>query len=318
MSADPMIVLEGVGKVHEGGLRAVHDVSLSVARGEVLVLVGASGSGKTTLLRMINRLVEPSVGRVRVAGRDVTAVPGPELRRRIGYVIQGNGLFPHRTVAENIATVPELLGWAPARVRARVDTLLATFGMEPGRFRDRRPAQLSGGEAQRVGVARALAAEPPVLLMDEPFGALDPVIRDRAQADLARVQAETGTTVVLVTHDMEEALRLAGRIGVMAAGRLQQLATPAALLTAPATAGVAELLGPGDRALRLLSLGRVEGLVEPGPAEGPAVAASLSLRAALSECLWSSRTALPVVAGDGRRLGRVTRAAIERAGAGPG
>lgn len=313
-----MIVLEGVGKVHDGGLRAVHDVSLSVARGEVVALVGASGSGKTTLLRMINRLVEPTAGRILVAGRDVATMPGPELRRGIGYVIQGNGLFPHRTVAENIATVPDLLGWAPARVRARVDALLDTFGLEPGRFRDRRPAQLSGGEAQRVGVARALAAEPPVLLMDEPFGALDPLIRDRAQSDLERVQRETGTTVVLVTHDMEEALRLAGRIGVMAAGRLEQLATPATLLTAPANRQVADLLGSGDRALRLLSLAPVGGLVEPGSADGAAVAASLSLRAALSECLWSGRTALPVVAEDGRILGRVTRAAIERAGADPG
>ena len=313
-----MIVLQGVGKVHDGGQRAVHDVSLSVARGEVVALVGASGSGKTTLLRMINRLVEPTTGRVLVAGRDVASMPGPDLRRGIGYAIQGNGLFPHRTVAENIATVPELLGWAPARVRARVDALLHAFGLEPGRFRDRRPAELSGGEAQRVGVARALAAEPPVLLMDEPFGALDPVIRERAQADLARVQRETGTTVVLVTHDMEEALRLATRIGVMAAGRLEQLATPARLLAAPATRQVADLLGAGDRALRLLSLVRVETLVEPGPAEGAPVAAGLSLRGALSECLWSGRSALPVAAADGRILGRVTRAAIEQAGADPG
>ena len=209
-----------------GARTVVDDVSLRVEAGAILTVVGTSGSGKTTLLRMINRLVEPSAGTVRIAGRDVRSVPPHLLRRGIGYAIQGHGLFPHRTVAENIGVVPRLLGWDRRRIAARVDELLGLFRLDPALYRDRLPAALSGGEQQRIGVARALAAEPPILLMDEPFGALDPIIRGRAREDLLAIQRRFGTTIVLVTHDMDEALRLGDRVAVMDAGRLVQEAAP--------------------------------------------------------------------------------------------
>ena len=310
-----MIELENLGRRY-GDRMAVEGVSLTVAKGEIAVIVGTSGSGKTTLLRMINRLVEPSTGLVRINGEPNTALPAQELRRGIGYAIQGNGLFPHRTVAENIATVPRLLGWDRARIRARVDALLDLFDLDPALYRDRMPQALSGGQQQRVGVARALAADPPILLMDEPFGALDPILRARAQADLRALQRRLGTTIVLVTHDMEEALMLGDRIAVMAEGRLQQYARPTELLTAPANAFVRDLLGSGDPALRLLGVQDLAALVEPGPAEGPAMAVDASMRAALAECLWSRRSALPV-SRDGVVIGRVTRAALEAAGGRP-
>ena len=299
-----------------GGRTVVAEVSLRVEAGAVLTIVGTSGSGKTTLLRMINRLVEPSAGTVRIAGHDVRGVAPHLLRRGIGYAIQGHGLFPHRTVAENIGTVPRLLGWDRRRIAARVDELLGLFRLDPARYRDRLPAALSGGEQQRIGVARALAAEPPILLMDEPFGALDPIIRARAQADLLAIQKRFGTTVVLVTHDMDEALRLGDRIAVMDAGRLVQEASPAALISAPATPFVRALLGGGDRAFQLMALRVVDDLVEPGSAPGEPIPAGTSVRAALAESLWSCRAALPVTR-DGVILGRVTRAALEMQGAAP-
>lgn len=299
-----------------GTRTVVADVTLRVAAGAILTIVGTSGSGKTTLLRMINRLVEPSAGTVRVAGRDVRSVPPHVLRRGIGYAIQGHGLFPHRTVAENIGTVPRLLGWDRRRIAARVDELLGLFNLDPALYRHRLPGALSGGEQQRIGVARALAAEPPILLMDEPFGALDPIIRGRAQDDLLAIQQRYGTTVVLVTHDMAEALRLGDRIAVMDQGRLVQEASPAALIAAPATAFVRALLGDGDRAFQLMALRAVDDLVEPGAAPGAPIPAGTSVRAALAESLWSRRDALPV-SRDGVVLGRVTRAALEAQGAGP-
>jgi osmoprotectant transport system ATP-binding protein len=311
-----MIDLVHVSRVF-GDRTVVDDVSLRVAAGAVLAVVGTSGSGKTTLLRMINRLVEPSAGTIRVAGQDVRTVPAHALRRGIGYAIQGHGLFPHRTVAENIATVPQLLGWDRRRIAARVDELLALFRLDPARYRDRLPAALSGGEQQRVGVARALAAGPPILLMDEPFGALDPIIRGRAQDDLKAIQTRYGTTIVLVTHDMDEALRLADRVAVMDRGRLVQEADPATLIGAPATAFVGALLGRGDRAFRLMALRIVDDLVEPGAAPGAPIPAGTSVRDALAESLWSERPALPV-ARDGVILGRVTRAALEAQGAASG
>ncbi|SDN54121.1 osmoprotectant transport system ATP-binding protein [Methylobacterium phyllostachyos] len=310
-----MIALTGVSRVF-GARAVVSNVSLKVEAGTILTIVGTSGSGKTTLLRMINRLVEPSAGTVRIAGRDIRDVPPHILRRGIGYAIQGHGLFPHRTVAENIAVVPRLLGWDRRRIAARVDALLALFHLDPGAYRDRFPAALSGGEQQRIGVARALAAEPPVLLMDEPFGALDPIIRGQAQADLLAIQRRTGTTVVLVTHDMDEALHLGDRIAVMDRGRLVQEAAPAALIGAPATDFVRALLGRGDRAFQLMALSVVDDLVEPGPAPGEPIPAGTSVRAALAESLWSQRPALPV-SRDGVLLGRVTRTALEAQGARP-
>ncbi len=315
MMTDPMIELAGISRVF-GTRTVVSDVSLRVAAGAILTVVGTSGSGKTTLLRMINRLVEPSAGTVRVGGRDIRTVPPHVLRRGIGYAIQGYGLFPHRTVAENIAVVPRLLGWDRRRIADRVDALLGLFNLDPAAYRDRLPAALSGGEQQRIGVARALAAEPPILLMDEPFGALDPIIRGQARADLRAIQRRTGTTIVLVTHDMDEALHLGDRIAVMDRGHLVQEADPAALIGMPATDFVRALLGGGDRAFQLMALRDVDDLIEPGPAPGAPIPAGTSVRAALAESLWSQRPALPV-SRDGVLLGRVTRAALEAQGARP-
>ena len=291
-----MIEIRNLTRLYDG-VAAVDDVSLTVETGQLAVLVGTSGSGKTTLLRMINRLVQPSSGQVLIDGVDTATLPAPLLRRRIGYAIQGHGLFPHRTVAQNIATVPRLLGWPRARIAARVDELLALFQLEPATFRDRMPHQLSGGQAQRVGVARALAARPDLLLMDEPFGALDPLIRAKAQDDLRDIQRRLGTTLILVTHDMREAVALGDRIAVMDGGRLLQYDTPERILTDPATPFVRDLIGTTDRALRLLSLTRVADIASPGHADGPAIPADATLRDALAECLWSGRDMLPVQGG---------------------
>ena len=288
-------------------LTVVDHVSFTVEAGEIAVVVGTSGSGKTTLLRMINRLIEPTSGSVRIDGQDTRSVPGFELRRRIGYAIQGHGLFPHRSVGQNIGTVPALLGWDRARIGARVDELLELFQLPPAEFRDRMPNELSGGQQQRVGVARALAAEPNLLLMDEPFGALDPIIRAKAQSDLLAIQKRFGTTIVLVTHDMEEAIHLGGKIAVMDDGKLLQYAPPAEIIARPATPFVAELIGTSERPFRLLSLTRVRDLVEPGPAQGDPISADATLRDAYAEMLWSGREMLPVVDGTGAGIGRVRR-----------
>jgi osmoprotectant transport system ATP-binding protein len=222
---------------------AVDDLTLTVEAGEVVALVGSSGSGKTTTLRMINRLIEPTSGRITIDGRDVARLPAHELRRGIGYVIQQSGLFPHRTVLANVATVPRLLGWDRGRAKARARELLDLVGLDAS-FADRFPAQLSGGQQQRVGVARALAADPPVLLMDEPFGAVDPIVRAQLQREFAKLQRDLGKTVVFVTHDVDEAIVLGDRIAVLeTGGRLAQLATPAELLANPASEFVADFLG---------------------------------------------------------------------------
>jgi len=299
-----MIELRGLTRIYDG-TRVVDDVSLAVGTGEIATLVGTSGSGKTTLLRMVNRLVVPSAGTVLIDGVDTATIPVHQLRRRIGYAIQGDGLFPHRSVAQNIATVPRLLGWPKAKVDARIDELLELFQMEPSRFRDRMPHQLSGGQAQRVGVARALAARPDLLLMDEPFGALDSVIRAKAQADLRDIQQRLGATIILVTHDIEEAVRLGDRLAVMDRGRILQYDRPARILTAPATPFVRELVGTGERVYRLLSLTAVAEVATEGEAQGSPIAAQTTLRDALAECLWSGRDALPVEGG-----GIVTLAAL--------
>jgi osmoprotectant transport system ATP-binding protein len=304
-----MISVENLSKQY-GATTVVDRVSMVIERDSITVIVGTSGSGKSTLLRMINRLVEPTSGRVLIDGNDTAAEPAHLLRRRIGYAIQGHGLFPHRTVAENIATVPHLLGWDEARVRARVDELLRVFELEPREFAGKFPHQLSGGQQQRVGVARALAAEPGVLLMDEPFGALDPIIRAKAQDDLLDIQRRFGTTIVLVTHDMDEAFRLGHRVAVMSHGRVLQYDRPAVLLTRPADPFVSRMTGIADRAMKLLSLATAGEAAVPGTAAGPAIAASASLRDALSELVWRGAESAPVINADGVACGCVTVAAI--------
>ena len=310
-----MIEIDAVTKVY-GEARAVDNVSLTVERGELAAIVGTSGSGKTTLMRMINRLVEPTSGTIRIDGRDNRDLPAYELRRGIGYAIQGHGLFPHRSVAENIATVPKLLGWDRKKRDERVDELLTLFNLEPELYRDRMPQELSGGQKQRIGVARALAAEPALLLMDEPFGALDPIIRAKAQEDLLKIQRQFSTTVVLVTHDMDEAILLGHRIGVMHEGKLLQYAPPAEIIAHPASDFVNELLGTGDKAFRMLSLTAASKMVEEGPAEGPPIADTASLRDALAQILWSGRDAVPVER-DGVIIGRITRDRLLQRAEGP-
>jgi osmoprotectant transport system ATP-binding protein len=236
---------------------AVDRLSLSVPAGEICVLVGPSGCGKTTTMKMINRLVEPTSGRVTIDGRDVTSLPAVELRRQIGYVIQQVGLFPHLTVADNVAVVPNLLRWRPQRVRERVEELLDLVGLDPAVYGTRYPAALSGGERQRIGVARALAADPPVMLMDEPFGAVDPIRRERLQNEFLRLQAMVRKTVVFVTHDVDEAIKMADRIAILQRGGiLAQYDTPDAILAHPASEFVERFVG-ADRGLKRLSLGRV-------------------------------------------------------------
>jgi osmoprotectant transport system ATP-binding protein len=304
-----MITIENLSKQY-GATTVVDAVSMQIERNSITVIVGTSGSGKSTLLRMINRLVEPGGGRVLIEGHDTRSEPAHLLRRRIGYAIQGHGLFPHRTVAENIATVPKLLGWEPARVRARVEELLQVFQLEPGKYAQAFPHELSGGQQQRVGVARALAAEPAVLLMDEPFGALDPIIRAKAQEDLLAIQRRFGTTVVLVTHDMDEAFHLGDRVAVMSQGRLLQYDRPAVLLTNPADPFVSRMTGLADRAMRLLSLTTAGAVATPGEATGPRVLASASLRDALSQILWSGAQAAQVIDAAGVNCGKLTVAEI--------
>jgi osmoprotectant transport system ATP-binding protein len=304
-----MIAVENLTKRY-GDATVVDDVSLTVERNSITAIVGTSGSGKSTLLRMINRLVEPTSGRVLLDGRDTREEPAYLLRRRIGYVIQGNGLFPHRTVAENIATVPRLLGWEKRRIEARVRELLEVFSLDPATYAGALPHQLSGGQQQRVGVARALAAEPLVLLMDEPFGALDPIIRAKAQDDLLDIQRRFGMTVVLVTHDMDEAFRLGNQVAVMSGGRLLQYDRPAVLLTRPADPFVSRMTGLADRAMRLLSLVTAGEVALPGASDGPAVPPTATLREVLSELLWSGADSARVVGADGTVRGRLTVAAI--------
>ncbi|MBV8145078.1 MAG: ABC transporter ATP-binding protein [Gammaproteobacteria bacterium] len=304
-----MIQIENLTKQY-GSTTVVDRVSLCVERNSIAVIVGTSGSGKSTLLRMINRLVEPTSGRVLLDGADTRSEPAHLLRRRIGYAIQGHGLFPHRTVAENVATVPRLLGWPEDRIRARVSELLGIFQLDPALYAGAFPHQLSGGQQQRVGVARALAAEPGVLLMDEPFGALDPIIRAKAQEDLLAIQRRFGTTVVLVTHDMDEAFRLGHRVAVMSQGRVLQFDRPSVLLTQPADPFVARMTGISDRALRLLALTTAGEAAVPGSSAGPRVSASASLREVLSELLWSGATSATVLGEDGSARGQLDVAAI--------
>jgi len=283
-----VLTLERVSKRYPNGQVAVHDLTLTVGDGETCILVGPSGCGKTTTLRMINRLIEPSGGRILLDGEDVTRIDPVRLRLRMGYVIQQVGLFPHMTVADNIATVPNLLGWDRRRTRARVAELLELVGLDADRYAGRYPHQLSGGQRQRVGVARALGADPPVLLMDEPFGAIDRVTRDRLQNEFLRIQEQMRKVVVFVTHDIDEAVKMGDRIAILREGGvLEQYDTPARILAEPASAFVADFLGP-DRGQKRLSVVRIDPgrLERAGPdGAGAEVPESATLADALSAML---------------------------------
>ncbi|MER5259615.1 MULTISPECIES: betaine/proline/choline family ABC transporter ATP-binding protein [unclassified Streptomyces] len=252
-----MIRFEHVTKRYEDGTTAVDDLSFEVAEGELVTLVGPSGCGKTTTMKMVNRLIEPTEGRIYVEGDDISTIDPVQLRRRIGYVIQQVGLFPHKTVLENTATVPHLLGVKRGKARERAAELLDLVGLDPATYGDRYPEQLSGGQRQRVGVARALAADPPVLLMDEPFGAVDPVVREHLQNEFLRLQQAVRKTVLFVTHDIEEAVRLGDRMAVYGEGRIEQFDTPSTILGAPANDYVADFVG-ADRGLKRLSVTPIE------------------------------------------------------------
>lgn len=304
-----VIRLEGVTKVYPGqGRPAVDELDLEVGAGQVCVLVGPSGCGKTTTLKMINRLIEPSGGRILIDDRDVTQVDPVALRRTIGYVIQEIGLFPHMTVAENVAVVPRLLRWSPPRIRDRTAELLELVGLAPDEFSAKYPRQLSGGQKQRVGVARALAADPPLLLMDEPFGAIDPITRERLQNEFLDIQGKLHKTVVFVTHDINEGLKVGDTIAVMREGRLVQHAGPRDLLACPADEFVADFVG-ADRALKRLHLIRVGEVMEADPG-------ALSLASGCGEAVERLRRAgrswAYVVDDGGRLAGYASDADLER------
>jgi osmoprotectant transport system ATP-binding protein len=300
-----MIRLESVGKRFPNGTVAVHGLTIEVPEGEICVLVGPSGCGKTTTLKMINRLIEPTSGRIFLDGDDVTHSDPVGLRRRMGYVIQQVGLFPHQTISANVGTVPRLLGWDRRRVTARVDELLDLVGLEPATYRGRYPAQLSGGQRQRVGVARALAADPPVLLMDEPFGAIDPVTRVRLQDEFLRLQSEVRKTVVFVTHDIEEAVKMGDRIAILdIGGILMQYDTPAEVLGNPAAPMVADFVG-ADRALKRLKVTPIDTDALEHP---PTVQPTASLADARVVMDRSGTSWVAVVNGDSKLRGHVRAA----------
>jgi osmoprotectant transport system ATP-binding protein len=313
-----MIRLENVSKTFPGATRpAVDRLDLDVPDGTTCVLIGPSGCGKTTTMRIVNRLIEPSSGRIVVEGQDVTRADAVELRRRIGYVIQQVGLFPHMTIAQNVATVPQLLGWPGPRIASRVEEMLSLVGLEPAQFLDRYPRHLSGGQRQRVGVARALAADPPVMLMDEPFGAVDPIVRAGLQAELLGILRRLAKTVIFVTHDIDEAIRMGDLVAIMKDGRLVQCARPEALLSAPKDAFVADFVG-ADRALKRLTL-TTAGEAATAPSAGPGapvVSAATSLRDVLSLLLTCGAEAAAIVGVSGTPVGAVSLATIrERAAA---
>ena len=301
-----MIELQRVSRSFSG-LKVIDEVCLDIAQGEFTVILGSSGSGKSTLLKMMNRRVEHHSGRILFAGQEIRSFAPEDIRRRMGYAIQSVGLFPHWNVEKNIATVPRLLGWPKARIAARVDELMALLHLDPALYRSRFPHQLSGGQQQRVGVARALAANPEVLLMDEPFGALDPVTRAALQREMARIHTTLGNTIVMVSHDIDQALGLASRIVLIDQGRIVQHATPLQMLSAPASGVVRDFFGRSDTGLQLLGLRRVADHVRP-VAPGTVVAGepiqvTLNLREALSAFILQRLDRLPVVNADGQRMG---------------
>ena len=307
-----MIEIEKLSKDFPGSPRpAVDALTLTVPEGEVCVLIGPSGCGKTTTMRMINRMIEPDAGAIRIAGRNVLDSDPVTLRRQIGYVIQQVGLFPHWSIGENIATVPRLLRWDETRIARRVDELLALVGMDAAQFRDRFPRELSGGQRQRVGVARALAADPPVMLMDEPFGAIDPITRARLQDEFLNILRMLKKTIVFVTHDIDEAIRMGSRIAILRDGALVQYAPPERILAAPANPFVEAFVG-GDRALKRLALIRAATAIVfwDGPRPARSVAPDENLRDVLAQMLADGDDAVTVVGGDAQPGGVVTLEAI--------
>ena len=307
-----MIEIDSVTKRY-GERRVVDRLSLTVPAGDFCVLLGSSGCGKSTTLRMINRLIAADSGSIRVAGEDIRSVPAEALRRRIGYAIQSIGLFPHWTVEDNIATVPRLLKWQQSRLRDRVTELLELFRLEPETYRGKYPHQLSGGEQQRVGVARALAADPELLLMDEPFAAVDPITRDALQTELARIHRQTIKTIVFVTHDIEEALRLATQIAVMHDGRIEQLGPPLEILEHPASDFVSDFVGRQGLGLKLLSVRKIADRMRAGEtAEGDPLLPDTSLRDALSVMTARRTDRLPVCNAEGRKVGVIALADLVR------
>jgi osmoprotectant transport system ATP-binding protein len=301
-----MIELDGVTKTY-GKRPVVDQVSFSVAQGEFCAVVGPSGSGKSTTLRLINRLLDLSAGTIRVAGADITTLPPVILRRRIGYAIQSVGLFPHWTIADNIATVPRLLEWPEARIQARIDELLNLVRLDAGTTRNKFPHQLSGGQQQRVGVARALAADPELLLMDEPFGALDPITRQALRGELARIHRATGKTILFVTHDIDEALALADKIAVLHGGALLQFGTPAEILTLPANAFIRDFIGGTTLGLKRLAQRRVGELMRHDPIpDGESISDQSPLTEAVSMMVLRQTDQLPVRDAEGNIAGAIT------------
>ena len=289
--------LRNVSKVYPGqSAPAVEDFSMDIRPGELVMFVGPSGCGKTTTMKMINRIIEPTSGSILINGRDVLSLNPNDLRRRIGYVIQQIGLFPHMTIAENIAVVPKLLGWSKQKTADRVDELLETVQLDPREFSARFPKQLSGGQQQRVGVARALAADPPIMLMDEPFGATDPITRERLQAEFLRLQASIGKTIVFVTHDFDEAIKLGDRIAVLSQrSRIEQFDTPAAILASPANDYVRSFIGAGAAIKRLALLPVFEAELGPVVGSGWSVPIDATLRDALDLIVLHGAGAIDVV-----------------------
>ena len=314
-TAEPMIRLDGVGKTYADGTVAVQELDLDVPRGRTVCLVGPSGCGKSTTLRMVNRLIEPTTGRIFLDGEDIMRGDPVELRRRIGYVIQQVGLFPHQTIRTNVATVPSLLGWDRKKAAARSEELLELVGLDPGQYARRYPHQLSGGQRQRVGVARALAADPPVLLMDEPFGAVDPIVRMRLQDEFARIARDLDKTVLFVTHDIDEAIRMGDKVAVFAVGgRLAQYDEPAALLGRPADEFVSQFVG-ASRGLRRLSVTPISRSDLAG-VDGQEPSASVELSSTLEDALATmlrQDDARVAVTSDGRTVGVLTPDAVHKA-----
>jgi osmoprotectant transport system ATP-binding protein len=305
------LVFDRATKIYGEGAPAVDQLSLTVPAGEVCVLVGPSGGGKTTALKLVNRLIELSGGDIRIDGRSVASLDVTKLRRSIGYVIQQTGLFPHLTIEANVGTVPRLYGRSRGWIRSRTSELLELVGLDPS-YAGRYPSQLSGGERQRVGLARALAANPPLMLLDEPFGAIDPIVRSHLQGEFLRLQREVRKTVLFVTHDIDEAIKVGDRIAILGAGgRLAQYDTPEAILRRPANAYVAEFVGR-DRALKALELRTLAELPLGSPADGVRAVKTTTLRDALSLLIAEHADVVDVTDTDGHVLGSVTESEIVR------